>query len=396
MKSTKESMNMRLAQRLNTFDAYLGTAMNLILTRMKAEGKDVINLGLGDPDVIPTERARRVMADACNSPDNHHYPSFYSPMPLKEAIADWYARRYGVTCDAEKEVLPLLGSADGLFHIHTCLLDPGDIALVPDPCYPAYVAGVRIAGGIVEAVPLLKENGFLPDLEAIPEGVARKAKMIWVNYPNNPTAAHAGLDFYKHLADWARKYDVAVISDNPYSEICFDGYCAPSFLQVEGAKEVGVEFNSLSKAFNACGWRTGFILGNEEIIASMAKVKSHSDRGMFYPLQVAATEALKGSCDFMHERNLMYQERRDAVVEGLRKCGIGVEKPKGTFYVWAPLPGGVTHSKEWCLKVLEEISVWMIPGSMYGKCGEGYFRIALTHPVERLQEAMDRLKSLLS
>jgi LL-diaminopimelate aminotransferase len=385
---------MYLAKRLDQFDAYLGTAMNVILTRMKAEGKDVINLGLGDPDVIPAERVRKVLADACYSPENHHYPSFYSPLPLKQAIADWYAVRFGVSCDAEKEVLPLLGSADGLFHINTCLLDPGDIALVPDPCYPAYVAGVKIAGGVIERVPLLKENGFLPDLETIPAKIADKAKMIWVNYPNNPTAAHAGLDFYRRLVDWARRNDVVVLSDNPYSEVCFDGYRAPSFLQVDGAKEVGVEFNSISKAFNACGWRTGFMLGNRDILAAMAKIKSHSDRGMFYPLQVAAADALRGSYDFMLERNRMYRERRDVVVAGLRRCGIEVDCPKGTFYVWAPLPQGQSNSKEWCFKILDDIAVWMIPGSMYGKHGEGYFRIALTQPVARLAEAMDRLNTV--
>jgi len=386
---------MHLAKRLNTFEAYLGTAMNLILTRMREEGKDVINLGLGDPDVIPPESMRQSLADACYDINNHHYPSFYSPMPLKEAIAGWYERQYEVKCDPEKEVLPLLGSADGLFHIHTCLLDPGDIALVPDPCYPAYVAGVQIAGGRIETVPLLRENGFLPDIEAIPQAVAEKAKMIWVNYPNNPTSAHAPGDFYFNLVTWARKYDVAVISDNPYSEICFDGYCAPSFLQVPGASEVGIEFNSLSKAFNACGWRTGFMVGNQDIIAGMTKIKSHSDRGMFYPLQVAATNALNSSPDFMKDRNQMYQERRDVVVEGLGECGIDIESPKGTFYIWAPLPEGVAISKDWCLKVLDDIAVWMIPGSMYGRYGEGYFRIALTHPVERLKEAMNRLRDYI-
>jgi LL-diaminopimelate aminotransferase len=387
---------MKLADRLNLFDAYLGTAMNLILTRMKQEGKDVINLGLGDPDVIPPEHMRRSLADACYSPDSHHYPSFYSPMPLKKAIAAWYERQYGVKCDPEKEVLPLLGSADGLFHIHTCLLDPGDVALVPDPCYPAYIAGVKVAGGIVEALPLLRKNDFLPDLDSIPPEVARRAKMIWVNYPNNPTAAHASLEFYERLALWAQKYQVAVVSDNPYSEVCFDGYCAPSFLQVAGAKEIGVEFNSLSKAFNACGWRVGFMVGNRDIVEGMTKIKSHSDRGIFYPLQVAAAEALTGPQDFMQARNVMYQERRDVVVEGLKKCGVDVESPKGTFYIWAPLPKGVTNSKDWCFKVLDQIAVWMIPGSMYGEHGEGYFRIALTHPVERLSEAMERLEKLLA
>jgi LL-diaminopimelate aminotransferase len=312
-------------------------------------------------------------------------------MPLKKSIAAWYETRYGVKCDPETEVLPLLGSADGLFHIHTCLLDPGDIALVPDPCYPAYIAGVRIAGGIVETLPLLKKNNFLPDLDSIPPETARAAKMIWINYPNNPTAAHADIHFYERLAEWARHFDVAVVSDNPYSEICFDGYSAPSFLQIAGANEVGVEFNSLSKAFNACGWRVGCMLGNRNIVTAMTKIKSHSDRGMFYPLQVAATTALTGSKEFILERNAMYRERRDVVVEGLRKCGINVDSPKGTFYIWAPLPKGVINSKEWCFQILNKIAVWMIPGSMYGKYGEGYFRIALTHPVSRLQEAMVRL-----
>lgn len=387
---------MKLAERLNHFDAYLGTAMNLVLTKMREEGKDVINLGLGDPDVIPPEHMRKSLAEACYATDSHHYPSFYSPVPLKEAIAGWYETQYGVQCDAEMEVLPLLGSADGLFHIHTCLLDVGDMALVPDPCYPAYVAGVKIAGGVVETVPLLKENNFLPDLDSIPPETARAARMIWVNYPNNPTAAHADIRFYERLTEWARKFDVAVVSDNPYSEVCFDGYCAPSFLQVSGAKEVGVEFNSLSKAFNSCGWRVGFVVGNRDIVAAMTKIKSHSDRGMFYPLQVAAKTALTGPKEFMQERNAMYQERRDVVVEGLGQCGIHVDSPKGTFYIWAPLPKGVVNSKEWCFQVLNKVAVWMIPGSMYGKYGEGYFRIALTHPVSRLQEAMGRLGEFMT
>ena len=387
---------MRIANRLEDFDAYLGTEMNVILTRMKEEGKDVINLGLGDPDVIPPEQQRHALANACMHVDHHHYPSFYSPTPHKEAIANWYKRRFGVKCNPDTEVLPLLGSAEGLFHIHTCMLDPGDTALVPDPCYPAYVAGVKIAGGIIEPVPLKRENGFLPDLDEIKPEVAQCARMIWVNYPNNPTSAIAPESFYKKLIDWAHKYDVAVISDNPYSEICFDGYLAPSFLQFDGAKEVGIEFNSLSKAYNACGWRTGMMLGNKEIIAGMAKIKSHSDRGMFYPLQVAATAALNGPNEFMVERNLMFQERRDAVVKALRKMGLEVDIPKATFYVWAGVPRGVESSQEFCFKVLDEIAVWMIPGSMYGRHGEGFFRIALTLPVDRLEEAMDRLKKFLS
>jgi LL-diaminopimelate aminotransferase len=386
---------MKLAQRMDHFKAYLGTEMNVRLTKMKEEGKDVINLGLGDPDVTPPQHLLDALRDAICEPHHHHYPSFYSIRPLRTAIADWYQRRFGVGLDPDTEVIPLLGSSEGLFHIHLCLLDVGDVALVPDPSYPSYEAGVKLAGGRIEWVPLLRQNGFLPDLDAIPADVARKAKMIWVNYPNNPTAAVAPPEFYRNLIDWARTYEVMVVSDSPYSEICLDGYCAPSFLEFEGAREVGVEFHSLSKSYNCCGWRTGMLVGNKEVVAGMAKIKSHADRGMYYPLQVAATKALNGPVDFMEERNRAFQERRDVVVQGLRAVGLETETPRATFYVWSTVPKGYTSS-DFCFKVLDTISVWMIPGSMYGKYGEGYLRIALTHPAKRLAEAMGRLEKMLS
>jgi len=380
----------QLARRLDLFKGYLGTEMNMRLTKMREEGRDVINLGLGDPDVTPPPHLLDALREAVSHPGHHHYPSFYSNLPLKEAIANWYGRRFGFQLDPNAEVLPLLGSSEGLFIIHLCLLDIGDVALVPDPSYPSYEAGVKLAGGEVEFFPLLKKNGFLPDLDSIPAEVAKKAKMIWVNYPNNPTGASAELPFYRKLVEWAKAYNVVVISDNPYSEVCFD--CQPpSFLQVPGAKEVGVEFHSLSKSYNCCGWRTGMLVGNKDVIARMAKIKSHSDRGMYYPMQVAATKALNGPIDFMEERNRMFRERRDVVVRGLRDIGLEVESPEATFYIWSPIPQGCT-SQEFCFKVLDEVSVWMIPGSMYGRYGEGYLRIALTHPVERLAEAMGRLK----
>ncbi|MCJ7493850.1 MAG: aminotransferase class I/II-fold pyridoxal phosphate-dependent enzyme [Deltaproteobacteria bacterium] len=381
---------MQLAKRLDLFKGYLGTEMNIRLTKMREEGRDVINLGLGDPDVTPPQHLLEALRDAVSNPDHHHYPSFYSNRSLKEAIAGWYARRFGVQLDPHTEVIPLLGSSEGLFLIHLCLLDIGDIALVPDPSYPSYEAGVKLAGGQGELFPLLRKNGFLPDLDSIPSEVAKNAKMIWVNYPNNPTGASADLAFYKKLVQWAKAYDVVVVSDNPYSEICFD--CQPpSFLQVPGAKEVGVEFHSLSKSYNCCGWRTGMLVGNKDVIAGMGKIKSHSDRGMYYPLQVAATKALNGPIDFMEERNRIFQKRRDVVVQGLRDIGREVESPKATFYVWSTIPKGYT-SQEFCYKVLGEANVWMIPGSMYGKYGEGYLRIALTLPVDRLSEAMRRLR----
>jgi LL-diaminopimelate aminotransferase len=381
---------MRVAKRLDLFKGYLGTEMNVRLTKMREEGRDVINLGLGDPDVIPPEHLLDTLRDAVCNPNHHHYPSFYSNRPLKEAISGWYKRRFDVDLDPNTEVIPLLGSSEGLFIIHLCLLDAGDIALVPDPSYPSYEAGVKLAGGQVEWVPLMRRNGFLPDLDAIPAEIAKKARLIWVNYPNNPTGASATLDFYEKLAAWAKAYDVVVISDNPYSEICFD--CEPpSFLQVPGAKDVGVEFHSLSKSYNCCGWRTGMLVGNKDVVAGMTKIKSHSDRGMYYPMQVAATAALNGPIDFMKSRNQMFKERRDVVVGGLRDIGLEVDSPLATFYVWATIPKGYT-SQEFCFQVLDEVNVWIIPGSMYGKYGEGYLRIALTHPASRLGEAMDRLK----
>jgi LL-diaminopimelate aminotransferase len=380
---------------MDLFKGYLGTEMNVRLTKMREEGRDVINLGLGDPDVKPPPHLLEALKHAVCDPDHHHYPSFYSNRPLREAIAGWYQRRFNVTLDPDTEVLPLLGSSEGLFHIHLCLLDVGDVALVPDPAYPSYEAGVKLAGGQMEVVPLLKKNGFLPDLSAIPSEVARKAKMIWINYPNNPTAAEATPEFYRELVDWAKKYNVVVVHDSPYTEICFGDFCPPSFLEFEGAKEVGVEFHSLSKSYNACGWRIGMLVGNKEVIAGMSKIKSHSDRGMYYPLQVVATKALNGPIDFMDARNQMFQERRDVVVNGLREVGLQVESPKATFYVWSTIPKGFT-SQDFCFKVLDATNVWMIPGSMYGKYGEGYLRIALTHPADRLEEAMERLKRFVS
>jgi LL-diaminopimelate aminotransferase len=386
---------MHVANRLEEFKAYLGTEMNARLTKMREEGRDVINLGLGDPDVTPPPHLLSALGEAVSAPENHHYPSFYSNRPLKEAIAGWYRRRFDVTLDPATEVMPLLGSSEGLFIIHLCLLDVGDTALVPDPSYPSYVAGVKIAGGQVEPVPLLRENGFLPNLEAIPADVAKRARMFWVNYPNNPTAAIAPPAFYTKLIEWAKAYDVVVVHDNPYSEVALDGYQAPSFLQFPGAKDVGVEFHSLSKSYNCCGWRTGMLVGNRDVIAALAKIKSHSDRGMYYPMQVAATAALNGPVDFMATRNATFQERRDVVVKGLRAVGLEVDDPKATFYVWSTIPKGFT-SQDFCFKVLDAINLWMIPGSMYGTYGEGYLRIALTHPAKRLAEAMKRLKTFMA
>jgi len=384
---------MNFSKKLDSIRGVMTVEMNALLTRLKQEGREVINLGVGDPDFSPPESIRRTLRNGVDHPDYHHYPSFYSLQPLKQAIAAWYQRRFQVDLDPNSEVLPLLGSTDGLFNIHLCLLDPGDIALIPDPCYPSYESATKLAGGQVKRLPLLRENDFLPDLEEIPAETARRAKMIWVNYPNNPTGATATPDFYRKLISWAQANDVAVVSDNAYSEVYFESRPPVSFLEFPGAKELGVELHSLSKSFSCCGWRIGMMVGNKDLIDALSKIKAHSDRGLFYPLQLAAIEALRSPADFMKERNRIFQERRDVVIGGLQDIGLDVYPPRATFYLWAKVPQGYT-SRDFCFKVLEEANVWMLPGSNYGKYGEGYLRIALTRSMEVLSEAMRRLKNL--
>jgi LL-diaminopimelate aminotransferase len=382
---------MQIARRMEPLKGVLVMEMNQRLAKMKQEGRDVINLGIGDPDFNPPEDLLRVLQEAIGRPDYHHYPSFYPNQPLKDAIAGWYKRRFHVDLDPGREVLPLLGSTDGLFMVHLCVLDSGDVALVPDPSYPSYEAGVQVTGGQVQKVPLLRENDFLPDLDAIPAEVAKQAKMIWINYPNNPTGATATPAFYQELIAWAKAYNVAVVSDNAYSEVYFNNRRPLSFLEFPGAKEVGVELHSLSKSYNCCGWRAGMAAGNPDLLAALSKIKAHSDRGMFYPMQLAAINALNSAEDFMQKRNRIFQERRDVLVEGLNKIGLQVYPPRATFYLWARVPQGYS-SQDFCFKALDQAGVWMVPGSLYGKYGEGYLRIAFTHSVERLTEAVERLQ----
>ncbi len=386
---------MQIAKRMEPLKGVLVMEMNMRLAKMKQEGRDVVNLGVGDPDFNPPEHILQALQEAVGHPDYHHYPSFYPNQPLKDAFANWYKRRFGVDLDPNREVLPLLGSTDGLFMIHLCLLDSGDVALVPDPSYPSYSAGVKVVGGQVEKVSLLRENDFLPDLDSIPTEVARKAKMIWVNYPNNPTGATAPPEFYQKLISWAKAYDVVVVSDNAYSEVYFDNRRPVSFLEFPGAKEVGVELHSLSKSYNCCGWRAGMVVGNQDLVAALTRIKAHSDRGMFYPMQLAAINALNSPDGFMEKRNRIFQERREVLVEGLTKIGLKVYPPKATFYLWASVPEGYT-SQDFCFKALDQANVWMIPGSLYGKYGEGYLRIAFTHSVDRLKEAIRRLQKFFS
>lgn len=385
---------MEIARRIEPLQGVLIMEMNMRLARLKQEGRDIINLGVGDPDFPPPAHLLKILEEAVRQPDFHHYPSFYPNQPLREAIAQWYKRRFGVDLDPVKEVLPLLGSTDALFLIHLCLLDIGDLALVPDPGYPSYAAGVKVVGAQVEKIPLLLENNFLPNLDQIPTAMAQKAKMIWINYPNNPTGATAPPEFYEKLIAWAKANEVFVVADNAYSEIYFDNQRPHSFLEFPGAKEVGVELHSLSKTFNCCGWRSGMLVGNKDIISAMSKIKAHSDRGMFYPIQLVSIAALQSSEEFVAQRNQIYKERRDILLAGLKHIGLEAFPPQATFYLWARVPEEYT-SLEFCFQALEEANVWMIPGSLYGQCGEGYMRIALTQAKEKLIEAVSRLKNFL-
>jgi LL-diaminopimelate aminotransferase len=387
---------MQTAKRLDSFKAYFGHAMNQKLAAMKNEGRDVINLGLGDPDMAPPEYLLRTLASAVSDPGNHHYPSAYSIKTFYKAIADWYKQRHGVEVDPETELIYCLGSAEGIFQIHNCLLDYGDTALVPNPSYPSYEAGVKIAGGEVAFYPLRRENNFLPDLDSIPVDVAKKAKMIWINIPNNPTTATADDDFFIRLIEWAKEFNVVVVSDNPYMDICnFDGYKPPSFLKFTGAKEVGVELNSMSKSFNVCGWRVGMLLGNKKIISGMAKIKSQSDRGLYYPLQIATTAALTEPVVWMEERNRIFAARRKVVVEAWKDMGLEMLMPRATIYCWGRIPRDFT-SEEFCHKLLDEENVWIMPGTNFGQGGEGYVRISNVQAVERISEAMERIKKSVS
>jgi LL-diaminopimelate aminotransferase len=383
----------RIAKRMDNIPPYIFAAVSKLIASKQAEGMDVINLGIGSPDLTPPQFIVDAMNAAAQEAVSHRYPSYSGLPELREAIADWYAQRFGVDLDPSREVVPLIGSKEGIAHVAQALIDPGDIALVPDPGYPTYSKGTILADGEVYFMPLLGENNFLPDLEAIPADVLERARCIWINYPNNPTGAVAPLSFFEEVISFARENDIAVMADNPYSDVTFDGYNAPSFLEVEGAREVGVEFNSLSKLYNMAGWRVGMAVGNETIIEALTRVKSNVDTGIFRPLQIGAIAALRGDQSWLAERNGIYQERRDVVLAGLEAAGIDVIPPKATLYVWPKTPHGYT-SEEFSMKVLNEAGVWITPGNAFGPSGEGYLRISLCTSADRLREAMDRLNRL--
>ena len=381
------------AARLGLIPPYLFKAIDEKKEEVKARGVDIIDLGVGDPD-LPTPRfIVEKMQKAVKDPSTHRYP-LYSGMNLfKEAVARWYLRRFGVELDPQSEVLTLIGSKEGLAHLPLGINDPEDINLMTTPAYPVYQMGTLFAGAYCHFLPLTRENGFLPELKSIPPLVARDATALFFNYPNNPTAAVADKRFFSQVVDFCREYKVIAVHDAAYTELAYDGFQPPSFLEVPGAKEVGVEFHSLSKTYNMTGWRLGMAVGNHEVLAALGKIKSNIDSGVFNAIQIAGIAALDSDQSCVWDTCRIYQERRDILVEGLQKLGYDVEPPKASFYVWLPVPEGMT-SMGFTTHLLEKAGIVTIPGNGLGTPGEGYVRLALTVPKERIKEALRRLKRI--
>ncbi|MFH1773455.1 MAG: LL-diaminopimelate aminotransferase [Methanobacteriota archaeon] len=384
---------MRIAQRIKNLPPYLFAELDRKISEEKKAGKEVITFGMGDPD-LPTPRH---IIDACCSaakkPENHRYPSYEGMLEFRSAVAERYRRDFKLKLDSEREVIALIGSKEGVHNINFAFVEKGDVVLYPDPGYPVYKTGTLFAGGEAFAMPLSKENNFLPDLEAIAKEKIKKAKLMWINYPNNPTAAAADKAFYKEVVDFASDNNIVVCSDEAYSAIAFDGYKAPCFLEIKGAREVGIVFDSLSKTYNMAGWRIGYAAGNAEIIEALGKVKTNVDSGVSQIIQEAAIAALRGPQDCVKQNIKIYQERRDVFVRGLNELGLSCEKPRATFYVWLEVPN--RNSLTFANMLLEKADVVCTPGVGFGECGEGFVRFALTQPVERIKEALERMEKVV-
>ncbi|MFC1991440.1 LL-diaminopimelate aminotransferase [Chloroflexota bacterium] len=381
---------MKLAKRIENLPPYLFVEITKKIAEKRAKGEDIISFAIGDPDIpTPSHIIDRLCREAQN-PANHRYPESDSMTELRQAVADWYKRRFDISLDPDTEVLPLIGAKEGIAHIAFCFIDPGDTALVPDPGYPVYSIGTMLAGGESYYLPLLEKNDFLPDYDSIPESIAQKAKLLWINYPNNPTGAVADLEFFSRTVDFARRHDLLVCHDGPYTEVAFDGYQPVSFLQADGAREVGVEFHSLSKSYNMTGWRIGMAVGNAGMIKALKTLKSNMDSGIPQAIQYAAIEALSGPQDCIQQHNTTYQKRRDLMVDMLNSIGIEAKTPKASLYVWAKIPEGYT-SAEFATDLLEQVGVVVTPGLGYGKSGEGYVRLSLTISDAGLVKGLSRL-----
>ena len=381
------------ADRINALPPYLFAAIDESKARMLAKGVDVIDLGIGDPDQPTPSHIVESMCQAVRDPSTHRYPSYTGMLDFRKAAARWCKETKNIDLDPASQTLTLIGSKEGVAHIPLAFINPNDVVLCPDPAYPVYKIGTQFAGGEPFIMPLLEENDFLPDLEAIPPDMLARAKLMFINYPNNPTSATADRSFFEEVVEFAKENNIIVVHDNAYSEMVYDGYQAPSFLSVDGAMDVGIELYSLSKTYNMTGWRLAFAVGNEKLVKGLGKVKSNIDSGAFDAIQKAGITALTGSQQCVSDMNRIYEKRRDALLKGLRGIGLDMKTPKATFYMWAPVPSGY-DSMGFSQLLLEKAGIVATPGVGFGQYGEGYIRFALTQSVERINEAVSRMEKL--
>jgi LL-diaminopimelate aminotransferase len=386
-------MRIEKAKRVEEIPPYLFAEIDRKKAEMRRKGMDLVDLGIGDPDIPTPQPIIDRLKKAADNPKHHRYPSYEGMIEFRTAVAQWYQKRFGVRLDAATEVLSLIGSKEGIAHIPLAFVNPGDTVLVPSPGYPVYRVSTLFAGGTPYFLPLRKETGFLPILSEIPKSVAEKSKLLFINYPNNPTAAVAEKSFFEEVVAFARRYNIIVCHDAAYSEVAFDGYRPASFMEVEGAKEVGIEFHSLSKTFNMTGWRIGFAVGCPEIVSALGRIKENIDSGLFQAIQEAGIEALNRFDTPLTEIIKIYEGRRNLMVKGLRELGLELEQPKASFYLWIRVPGKQTSS-QFAALLLEKAGIVATPGNGFGDAGEGYIRMALTVDESRLKEAIERLKKL--
>jgi LL-diaminopimelate aminotransferase len=381
------------AKRIRELPPYLFAEIDRKKRAALAKGVDLIDLGIGDPDTPTPAQIVQKLRDLAGNAEHHRYPSSSGMLEFRQAVTDWYQRRFGVKLDAGKEAIALIGSKEGIANIAVAFVEPGDLVLATSPGYPVYQIGTLFNGGESHLLPLTKENHFLPDLDAVPEEIARRAKMFWINYPNNPTTAVAEESFFKRVVEFAHRHRIILCHDAAYTEIGYDGYRPMSLFQVDGAKEVGIEFHSLSKTFNMTGWRLGMAVGNEELISGLAQVKSNVDSGVFQAVQEAGIEALRLGDEVVDPIRKLYQERRDVLVTGLQRAGFDCAMPRATFYVWVPVPKGFT-SAQLTAKLLDDAGVVTTPGNGFGVAGEGYIRLTLCVEKESLKEVVDRIRKV--
>lgn len=382
------------AKRIKNLPKYHFAEINEIIKQKIKSGQEVINLGIGDPDIPTPDYIIQSLQEEANNPINHKYPPYKGINELREAMANWFEKRFGVTLDPEKEILPLIGSKEGLAHISWALIDPGDMALIANPCYPAHKTGVMLAGGSVYDLPLLEKNDFLVGFDNIQPEAAKKSKMMFIGYPNNPTSAIADKDYFKKAVEYAKHYELIICHDNAYSEISYGGYKPISILEIDRKKELSIEFHSLSKTFSMAGWRVGFVVGNSDVIDSLYTLKTNIDSGIPGAIQRAAVVALNGTDEFTKNACKVYEKRIDMIMNVLEECEIRVKKPKATLYIWAKVPEGYS-SDSFAMKLLDKMGVFVTPGTAFGKYGEGYIRISVTQPDDLIKKASIKLRKFL-